>query len=95
MISGKSSLTDKIINRIQNYFGMAIRQNTSDCWNGDKVKALYNMKKSVLAVLWHCTNMTDSNNRHQFYPRINYSWCTFWGENKSHYIFSVNIPFMF
>ena len=71
---------------------MVIRQNTSDCWNGDKKKALYNMKKSLLAVLWHCANITDSTIRHQFCPRINNSWCTFWGENKSHYIYSVNIP---
>ena len=71
---------------------MVIRQNTSDCWNGDKKKALYNMKKSLLAVLWHCANITDSTIRHQYCPRINNSWCTFWGENKSHYIYSVNIP---
>ncbi|XP_065667971.1 uncharacterized protein LOC136088216 [Hydra vulgaris] len=34
MISRKGRLTDKIINRMQNYLGMAMRQNISDCLNG-------------------------------------------------------------
>ena len=45
IISGKGRLTDKIINKMQNFYGMSIRQNTLAAWSGDRNKALYNMKK--------------------------------------------------
>ena len=63
-ILGKGRLTDKIINKMQNYCGMAISQNTLSSQNNDKEKALYSMKKSVLATLWHCTDMPDNQERH-------------------------------
>ena len=40
-ILGKGRLTDKIINKMQSYYGMAIRQNTLSSHNNDKEKALY------------------------------------------------------
>ena len=43
-ISGRGRLTDKVINTMQNYYGMAIRQNSND---------LFAMRKSVIATL--CT----------------------------------------
>ena len=49
---GKGSLTDKSINTIQNYYGMAIRQN---CEN------VYTMKKCVWAVLYHNSNIDRSS----------------------------------
>ena len=54
---------------MQNYYGMAIRQNTLSSHNSDKEKALYSMKKSVLATLWHCTYMSENQERHAFCPR--------------------------
>ena len=45
IINGKGRLTDKICSKMQNYFGMAIRQNTAAAWNNDRAKALYSMKK--------------------------------------------------
>ena len=69
-LSGKGRLTDASINLMQNYFGMAIRQN-------DK---LYPMKKAVLAVLWHCCE-GDAATHHQFCPRTNTSWCK-WQRDK-------------
>ena len=56
-INGKGRLTDKICNKMQNYFGMVIRQNTAAAWNDDQAKALYSTKKGVLVVLWHCTDL--------------------------------------
>ena len=44
---------------MQNYYGMAIRQNTLSSQNNDKGKALYSMKKSVLVTRWHCRDMPD------------------------------------
>jgi len=67
-IGGKGRLTDKMINKMQNYYGMAIRQNKG---------ALYAMKKSVLAVLWHNTNFDTDEIRHQFCPRTINSWCRY------------------
>ena len=50
-INGKERLTDKIGNKMQSYFGMAIRQNTAAPWNNDRVKVLYGMKKGVFVAL--------------------------------------------
>ena len=90
-INGKGRLTDKICNKIQNYFGMAIHQNTAAAWNNDRVKALYSMKKGVLAVLWHCTDLPDIGDRHKFCPRQQDSWCKYW-QTKQDYISSVSLP---
>ena len=62
-ILGKGRLTDKIIYKMQNYYGMAICQNILSSLNNDKKNPLYSMKKSVLATLWHCTDMPDNQER--------------------------------
>ena len=49
-ISGIGRLTDKVINTMQNYYGMAIRQNSND---------LFAMRESVIASLMHNTNFDD------------------------------------
>ena len=56
-IAGRGRLTDKCINTLQNYYGMAIRQNKDD---------LYGMKKAVGAILFHCSDIADDNIRHKF-----------------------------
>ena len=58
-MTGKGLLTN--INTLQNYYGMAIRQNASD---------VYGMKKGVGAVLYHCTDVKDEEERHQFVCEI-------------------------
>ena len=65
-LSGRGKLTDKVINSMQNYFGMAIQQNKGQ---------LYPMKKAVGAVLWHCTAFEDETYRHRFCPVGKDSWC--------------------
>ena len=62
-ILGKGRLTDKIIYKMQNCYGMAICQNILSSLNNDKKNPLYSMKKSVLATLWHCTDMPDNQER--------------------------------
>ena len=64
----KGRLTDKVINTIQNYYGMAIRQNI------DNLDA---MRKAVATALHHSTNDPDSEKRHSFYPRRPDSWCKY------------------
>ena len=65
---------------------MAIRQNKGN---------LYAMKKSVLAVLWHCTDIKAHNVRHQFCPRSIDSWCNYQSDiitGMSTYKATVNLP---
>ena len=57
---GKGKLTDKIINKMQNYYDMAIRQNTLSSQSNDKEEALHSIKKSVCTTLWHCTDMLET-----------------------------------
>ena len=77
-INGKGRLTDKISNKMQNYFGMASRQNTAAAWNNDRATTFYSMKKEVLAVLWHCTDLPGIGDRHKFCPRQQDSWWKYW-----------------
>ena len=71
-ISGKGRLTDKAINTLQNYYGMAIRTNTSD---------VFAMKKAVGAVLFHCSDSELESERHKFCPNGADSWCK-WQSDK-------------
>ena len=68
-VSGKGSLTDKTINSLQNDYGMAIRQNIGN---------LYEMKKSIIAILHHSSAIEDNDERHKYCPRTNTSWCKWW-----------------
>ena len=78
---------------MQNYYGMAVRQNILSSLHNDKEKPLYSMKKSVLVTLWHCADMSDNQERHAFCPRQSNSWCKYWqnGGNED-YKSSVNLP---
>ena len=85
-ISGKGRLTDSIVNLMQNYHGMAIRQNLDN---------VYSMKKSIIAILYHCSENDDQDDRHKFCPRSADSWCSYQsdkhtGENT--YKVHVSLP---
>ena len=56
-IGGAGRLTEKVINTLQNCYGMSIRQNMNN---------LYGMKKPVAAVLFHYSESNDAQTRHQF-----------------------------
>ena len=72
---------------------MAIRQNSANAWDGNRDVALYQMKKGVLAVLWHCTGFESLTTRHQFCPRSKESWCSYWQrDGKEPLSSSVNLP---
>ena len=85
-ISGKGELTETIINSLQNFYGRAIRENTDQ---------LYKMKKSIGAILWHCTNFKDKVFRHRFCPPGADSWCGFKKDEANetkNYQSHINIP---
>ena len=56
-LDGIGRLNEKYINRLQNYYGLAIRQNTH---------SLINMRKAVGDVLYHCSEAATTEARHMF-----------------------------
>ena len=53
-LSGKGKLNQKVMNSMQNYYGIAIRKTKGD---------LYAMKKAVGAILWHTATVTAHQGR--------------------------------
>lgn len=85
-MSGKGRLTEKVVNTLQNAFGLVIRQN---------VGKLYEMKKGVGALLFHYSENQDMEKRHHFCPRGATSWCKYQSDKitgKKTYKASLNIP---
>ena len=64
-ISGIGRLTDKVINTLQNYVGMAKRENYND---------ITEMRNSIIATLYHCTNFQYDKSRHLFCSEGKNSW---------------------
>ena len=73
-LSGKKRVTKKVINALQNYYGMAIRQNVSN---------VYAMKKSIIAILFHCSEHTSTTERHKYCPRGKDSWCKYQSDKET------------
>ena len=70
-------MTDNIIDKIQNYYGYAIRNNSSD------KKA---MQDSIWAIFFH-TIRDDTKSleeQHRFCPRDSNSWCKFWSDRENY-----------
>ena len=83
-VSGKGKLTNKCIDSMQNYYGIAIRSN---------ITSIYAMKKAIYAILFHFTDFSDSYERHKFCPRETGSWCKYWSKGQKDYKPSNTIPF--
>ena len=60
-------LTNKLVDRLQNYYGMAIRSNVVD---------LNEMKKTIYAALFHVCS-SEKDNYHAHCPTRVDSWCTY------------------
>ena len=65
---GKGRLANKVMNTLQNHYGMAICQNTHN---------LYAMRMAVAAALNHSTKNNDMDKRDQYCPRTADSWCKY------------------
>lgn len=72
-IGGKGKLTNTIIDKLQNYYGIAIRRNSWD------LKA---MKSAVYASLFHCAS-SSKRNLHHHCPDGPSSWCRFKQDNAN------------
>ena len=82
---GKGRLTNKVMNTLQNNYGMAIRQNTHN---------LYAMQKAVAVVLYHSTKNDDMDKRYQYCPRTTDSWCKYQSDKitgKNTYVERITI----
>lgn len=64
-ISGRGRLTDQVIDKLQAYYGMAVRGNKGD---------LQAMAKAIWASLMHRVS-TDEMPQHQYCPPGSTSWC--------------------
>ena len=64
-LGGKGKLTEAIIDRLQNYYGIAIRSNKGD---------IAGMKTAIYASLFHVYSSQD-NNWHAHCPKGEDSWC--------------------
>ena len=85
-IGGTGQLNEETMNSMQNFYGLAIRQNLND---------KYEMKKAVGATLFLCTDITDSESRHLFFPPGEDSWCKYKKNivtGKSTYKKTINLP---
>ena len=66
-ISGTGRHTKKVIDKLQNYYGMAIRSNIGD---------LHGMMMAVQATLYHMTSTDDRPVHHMCFEGEN-SWCLY------------------
>ena len=66
-ISSTGRQTKKVIDKLQNYYGMAIRSNVGD---------LHGMMMAVQATLHHMTS-TDDRPVHHMCPEGENSWCSY------------------
>ena len=70
---GGGKLTDNTIDKLQNYYGIAIRSNSG---------SLKAMENYVLASLWHCAS-NDKKPLHTHCPDGKDSWCGYKRDNSN------------
>ena len=80
-LGGKGKLTDAIIDKLQNYFGIAIRSSVGN---------LESMKNAVLASLFHCAS-NESQPLHTYCPVGTNSWCGY-QQDKGSYKHGSGLP---
>jgi len=66
-MGGRGKLTDSMIDKLQNYYGIAIRSNIGN---------LNGMKKTIYASLFHCASSKERN-LHDHCPKGSDSWCRY------------------
>ena len=72
--TGEGKLTKKVINTLQNYYGMAIRSS--------RQTNITQMKMAIAAVLCHCVRkvvggVEDLADRHKYCPKSDGTWCKY------------------
>ena len=74
-VGGKGRLTDKVINKMQNYYGKAIRGNKGN---------LNGMKESIKAIQCHMVKngKLTLEKQHQYCPKSDDTWCKYWKDKR-------------
>ena len=67
-LTGKGRLTNHVMNTLQNYYGLAIRQSKGN---------QYAMRRSIAALIHHCSENPCDEKRHLFCPKNADSWCKY------------------
>ena len=86
-ISGCGLLTEKLINKLQNLYWIALRQNVN--------KTVHEMKVAIGAVLYHSTEFKETENRHLYCPRGTDTWCKYWKDklnNEKQFVEKPGMP---
>ena len=73
-LGGRRKLTKKLMDTIQNYYGLAIRRNKDD---------LPAAKQAVQAILLHMSS-SDTNSKHHLCPQGELSWCGWQRDRAGH-----------
>ena len=84
-IGGRGRLSEGKIKQIQQYYGLAIRQNTLTAVNPSDREvnmAVYSMKKNIIAILNHSVKAQDLSKQHRFCPPGENSWCK-WQQDQA------------
>ena len=86
-VGGKGRLTDKTIDKIQNFYGQCIRNHIGD---GE------GMKNSIWAIFGHmiCDDTQSLDEQHNLCPKDNESWCKYWRDRET-YNESNRLPSVF
>eukprot|EP00794_Sanderia_malayensis_P019336 gene19336-21256_t len=90
-VGGPQRLTKDLIKRIQNYYGLSIRQNKGN---------LKGMKKAITAIQHHLIQDPGKplSHQHRFCPKGKESWCRFWkdkAKGSSNYKNIHRLPHVF
>ena len=73
-LGGRGKLTDSLIDKLQNYYGIAIRSNVGN---------LAGMKKAIHASLMHCAS-SEACPLHDHCPISSASWCKYQKDKANH-----------
>ena len=75
----KHRLTDKAIDKLQTYYGNAIRANVKpDKLSAEEQKSqIAVIQKAIMAVLYHTCKISDETERHKYCPKGVDSWCSY------------------
>ena len=76
-VQGRGRLSDNVIDKMQKYYGRAIRENSRD---------LHKMKTRIWAIVYHMIKDESSSleEQHKLCPKGEDTWCKFWKDRTSY-----------
>ena len=76
-VEGRGRLSDNVIDKMQKYYGRAIRENSGD---------LNKMKTRIWAIVYHMIKDESSSleEQHKLCPKGEDTWCKFWKDRTSY-----------